>query len=132
MTGNEPVVDIVMRRRRANDLESLVELDLASARHHATIDPESCLVAERDAVGRFLESRLRDPDRQVIVAEVDGEVVGAVDITLVAPRDPGSIVRATPTADLGISVAEGWRVAGSGTRSCSPPKATPSSEVRGG
>ncbi len=103
-----------MRARRADDLEALVELDLSSARHHASIDPEHYLVPDRDDVRAFLERRLADPDRAVLVAEVDGRVVGAVDITMVGPRDPGSIVRPIPTADLGISVAEDWRDRGIG------------------
>jgi len=108
------VEDILVRARRADDFEALVDLDLASARHHASIDPDSYLVPDRQAVAAFLERRLADPDREVLVAEVDGEVVGAVDITLVRPREPGSIVRPIPTADLGISVAEGWRDRGIG------------------
>ena len=108
------MADVLVRARRADDFEALVDLDLASARHHASIDPESYQVPERDAVAAFLERRLGDPAREMLVAEVDGDVVGAVDITLVGPHDPGSIVRPIPTADLGISVAEGWRDRGIG------------------
>ncbi len=103
-----------MRARRADDFEGLVELDLSSARHHASIDPEYYLVPEPDAVAVFLKRRLADPDRDVLVAEVGGRIVGAVDIAMVGPRDPGSIVRPIPTADLGISVAQDWRGRGIG------------------
>jgi ribosomal protein S18 acetylase RimI-like enzyme len=108
------VTDIVIRPRTADDFQSLVELDLATARHHAAIDPASYRVPEPNAAARFLERRLRDPDRQILVAEVDGGVVGAVDIRIVQPPDPGSIVRPLPTADLGISVVERWRGRGIG------------------
>ena len=103
-----------MRERRADDLEALVELDLSSARHHASIDPEAYRVPDRDRVTAFLKRRLADPDREILVTEVGGRIVGAVDITMVGPRDPGSIVRPIPTADLGISVAEDWRGRGIG------------------
>lgn len=108
------MADVVVRARRGDDLEALIDLDLASARHHAAIDPKSYLVPDRDAAAAFLERRLADPEREILVAEVDGRVVGAVDVTMLAPGDPGSIVRPIPTADLGISVAEDWRDRGIG------------------
>ena len=103
-----------VRARRGDDLESLLELDLASARHHATIDPAWYRVPERDEVAAFLERRLADDARHVLVAEVDGKVVGAVDVIIVGPRDPGSIARPIRTADIGISVADNWRGRGIG------------------
>ena len=48
------------------------------------------------------------------MAVADGEVVGMVDVTIAVPPDPGSIIRPVPTADLGISVLEGWRSRGIG------------------
>src|SRR5688572_25717323 len=99
LTTSSDTVEI--RPRAASDFEALVELDLASARHHAGLDPEFYRVPERAAVAEFLARRLTDPDREVLVALVDGEVVGTVDVTLVEPPDPGSIVRPVPTADLG-------------------------------
>jgi ribosomal protein S18 acetylase RimI-like enzyme len=113
-TDGTSAADIVIRPRTADDFQSLVELDLATARHHAAIDPAAYRVPEREVVARFLERRLRDADRQILVAEADGAVVGAVDIRMVQPPDPGSIVRPVPTADLGISVAERWRGRGIG------------------
>lgn len=93
----------------------MVELDLASARHHAALDPEFYRVPDRAAVAAFLRLRLGDPGRRVLVARMDGTVVGQVDVTIVEPPDPGSIIRPVPTADLGISVADGWRGRGIGS-----------------
>ena len=103
-----------VRPRRAEDFDALVELDLDSARHHASIDPDFYLVPDRGAVAAFLERRLADPARVVLVAVVAGHVVGRVDFTILEPPDPGSIVRPIPTVDLGIVVAEGWRGRGVG------------------
>ncbi len=108
------MAEIVVRARRPADFEALVDLDIASARHHAAIDPGVYRVPDRDEMAAFLARRLDDPDRQMLVAEVDGEVVGAVDITLVGSPDPGSIMRPIPTVDLGISVLERWRDRGIG------------------
>ena len=76
--------------------------------------PEFYRVPERASVADFLRRRLADPDREVLVAEADGAVVGMVDVTLAEDPDPGSIVLPVPTADIGISVLEDWRGRGVG------------------
>ena len=103
-----------IRAASADDFEALVDLDLASARHHAVLDPDFYHVPPRSAVAAFLGRRLADPDREVFVAEVDGAVVGTVDVTRQRPPDAGSIVRPIASVDIGISVAEGWRGKGVG------------------
>lgn len=108
------MADVRVREREADDFEALVDLDLASAEYHASLDPAFYRVPERAAIAEFLQRRLADPDRRVLVAQVDGRVVGMVDVTLLPPPDPGSIVRAVPTVDLGISVIEPWRGRGVG------------------
>jgi GNAT superfamily N-acetyltransferase len=109
------VEDVTVRPRRDEDFDALVELDLASARHHVALDPDLYRLPERAAVADFLRRRLADADREVLVAVVDGEVVGQVDVTVASMPDPGSILRPVRTADLGISVADGWRGRGIGT-----------------
>ena len=105
---------VTIRPRRDEDFEALVELDLDSARHHVSLDPGFYRMPDRDAVAAFLRRRLADPEREVLVAVADGQVVGQVDVTIADAPDPGSIVRPVRTADLGISVAEGWRGRGIG------------------
>ena len=105
---------MTIRAARPADFDALVELDLSSAIHHAGLDPELYRVPERTAVADFLRRRLADPDREVLVAEADGAVVGTVDVTLAEDPDPGSIIRPVPTVDIGISVLEGWRDRGVG------------------
>ena len=105
---------VTIRAARPSDFDALVELDMSSAVHHAGLDPEFYLVPERAMVADFLRRRLADPDREVLVAEADGAVVGMVDVTLAEEPDPGSIVRPVPTADIGISVLDDWRGRGVG------------------
>jgi ribosomal protein S18 acetylase RimI-like enzyme len=105
---------VTIRAARPADFDALVGLDWSSAVHHAGIDPEFYLVPERALITEFLRRRLSDPDREVLVAEADGAVVGMVDVTLAEDPDPGSIVRPVPTADIGISVLEDWRGRGVG------------------
>jgi ribosomal protein S18 acetylase RimI-like enzyme len=105
---------VTIRAARPADFESLVELDWSSNVHHARLDPEFYRVPERSAVAEFLRRRLSNPDREVLVADAGGAVVGMVDVTLDEDPDPGSIVRPVPTADIGISVLEDWRGRGVG------------------
>jgi ribosomal protein S18 acetylase RimI-like enzyme len=105
---------VVIRPAIPADRDALVELDLASAAHHAALDPDSYRLPDREAVASFLDRRQADPEREVFVAVVDGAVVGMVDVTMLEPPDEGSIERPIPTADIGISVLEAWRGRGIG------------------
>ena len=107
---------VTVREARPDDFDALVELDRASAVHHAAIDPGFYRVPERTAIAEFLRRRLENPDRQVLVAEADGAVIGMVDLTRADEPDPGSIVHPVPTVDIGISVLEDWRGQGVGHR----------------
>jgi GNAT superfamily N-acetyltransferase len=105
---------IEIRPATDGDFEALVALDWSSAAHHAGIDPEAYQLPDPDASAAFLRHRLADPRREVLVAIVDGSVVGMVDVTLLDEPRAGSIHRPIPTADLGISVLEAWRRRGVG------------------
>lgn len=106
--------EVDVRPATDEDVDALLELDLDSARHHVALDPELYRLPPREAVADFLRRRRRDPAREALVAVVDGRVVGVVEVRIAEAPDPGSIVRPIPTADLGISVAEGWRGQGIG------------------
>ena len=105
---------VTIRPRTAADFESLVDLDLASARHHAELDPAFYRVPARAAVAAFLQRRLAELDGEILVAVIDGQVIGMVGVAVQEAPDPGSVVRAVPTVDLGISVLEEWRGRGVG------------------
>lgn len=105
---------IEVRPATDRDFEALVALDSLSAVHHAVIDPEAYQLPDREASVAFLRQRLADPRREVLVAIIEGSVVGMVDVTLVDAPRAGSIHRPIPTADLGISVLQAWRRRGVG------------------
>ena len=113
-TSSRPATGVLIRPATDADFEALVDLDLSSARHHVGLDPGLYRLPDRDAVAAFLRRRLADPDRQVLVAVIDGAVVGSVDVTLAPDPDRGSIIAAVPTVDIGISVLESWRGRGIG------------------
>ena len=114
MTDRPPSAEVVVRPAIEADFQALVALDWSSAVHHVGLDPEFYRLPDRANVAAFLRRRLADPAREVLVAVADGEVVGMVDVTIAEPPDRGSIVRPIPTADLGISVLDGWRGRGIG------------------
>jgi GNAT superfamily N-acetyltransferase len=114
VTERRLTIEVAIRQSTAADVDALVELDLASARHHAQLDPATYHVPDRADVAAFLERRLADPERRVLVAVVDEQVVGMIDVTKADPPDAGSIIRHVVTVDLGISVAEAWRGRGIG------------------
>ena len=109
-----PAGDLVIRPATDADFDALVELDWSSAVHHVDLDPAFYRLPDRDAIAAFLRRRIADPDREILVAVVAGDVVGMVDVTLAGEPDPGSIIRPVRTADLGISVLDGWRRRGIG------------------
>jgi aminoglycoside 6'-N-acetyltransferase len=106
---------VVVRRATAADFEALIDLELESARYHATIDPERWRVPERDAVADFMRLRQSaDPDRETLVATVGDRIVGAVEMGIGGARDPGGAIRSIRAVDLGIVVASEWRSRGIG------------------
>jgi aminoglycoside 6'-N-acetyltransferase len=57
----------------------------------------------------------RRPRSETLLAEVDGRVVGMIELWLQAPEDEGSARRPATRADYGISVSPGWQGRGLGT-----------------
>jgi ribosomal protein S18 acetylase RimI-like enzyme len=92
------------------DFEAMIDLDQASAEHHAAIDPVAWEVPDRAGSAEFLRRRhAEDPSRETLVATVDGRVVGMVEIAIVRPGVAGGAMRRVPSADLGIAVLPAWR-----------------------
>ncbi|MEW5991207.1 MAG: GNAT family N-acetyltransferase [Chloroflexota bacterium] len=112
-----PTFDVESRPATLADFEAMVDLDQASAEHHAAIDPEAWEVPDRAGSADFLRRRqAEDPSRQTIVATVDGRVVGMVEIAIVLTGVAGGAMRRVRSADLGIVVLPEWRGQGIGDR----------------
>lgn len=98
------------------DSEAMVDLELASAIHHASMDPERWRVPPREAIAEYRQRRREaDPDGGAIVAEAEGAVVGMVEMLLRGLVDePGGARVPIPSVDIGLSVAPDWRGRGVG------------------
>jgi aminoglycoside 6'-N-acetyltransferase len=109
--------EFVIRPATPDDEPAMVELEHASAIHHAAVDPTRWRVPSPDAITMYRRKRrLADPDSAALVAVADARVVGMVELL---PRggagEPGAARAPMPSVDIGLSVAEDWRGRGVGT-----------------
>lgn len=112
MSERQPVE---IRPATLADFEAMIDLDQASAVHHAAIDPEAWEVPDRAGSADFLRRRqAEDPSRQTLLAVVEGRVVGMVEIAIVLSGVAGGAMRRIRSADLGIVVLPEWRGRGIG------------------
>jgi GNAT superfamily N-acetyltransferase len=99
-----------------DDLEVLIDIYLDTAIHHAAIDPEGFHVPARHDVAVRLRRRIdgRGESGEYVAAMLDGRMVGSATIFLEDPPQPGSMMRSIPSAELGVSVVDGFRGRGIG------------------
>jgi GNAT superfamily N-acetyltransferase len=99
-----------------DDLETLIDIYLDTARHHAAIDPEVFHVPDREDVAVRLRRRIdgRGETGEYVAAIVDGVMAGSASVDLADPPTPGNMMRAVPSAEFGVSVVDGFRGRGIG------------------
>jgi ribosomal protein S18 acetylase RimI-like enzyme len=108
------VLDIRVRPYRLPaDIEALVRIYEDSEDYHERIDPDPPLVPRSvDASRRRFEQMQLDPQRALLVAEVDGAVVGLVEATMRRDESNGFVGAYVNE----LAVAAEWRGHGIGTR----------------
>ena len=99
-----------------DDLDVLIEIYLETARHHAAIDPEVFHIPDRDAIEVRLVRRIegRGVTGEYVAAMLGEVMVGSASVDIADVPSAGSMVRAVPTAEFGVSVVEGHRGLGIG------------------
>jgi GNAT superfamily N-acetyltransferase len=112
-----PPPNLAIRPVTLDDLETLVDVYLDTAAHHANIDPEVFHVPTREDVARRLRRRVDGRGRtgEYVAAMVGDEMAGSASVDLADPLEPGNMVRNVPTAEFGVSVVEAWRGRGIGS-----------------
>jgi GNAT superfamily N-acetyltransferase len=110
--------EVEIRPVTSDDLEAMVDVYLAGARHHAEIDPVAWRVPERADVAARLQRRFDaiGTDHAYVAAVVDGQVVGSATLDADDLPHPGAMARQLRSAELGIAMLEEWRGRGIGRK----------------
>lgn len=111
-----PPSDVIIRPATPEDADAMVELQQASAIHHAVVDPTRwrATTLEEEAASRRHWHAVKPRDG-AIVAVGDGRVVGMIELWLHRPRGPAGARISRVSVDFGISVAPEWRGRGVGS-----------------
>ena len=111
-----PEASIEIRPVTPDDLETLIDIYLDTAVHHAALDPEVFHVPPRDEVAVRLQRRIdgRGSTGEYVVAISDGEMAGSGSVDIEEPPSPGNMIRGVRTAEFGVSVVERYRGRGIG------------------
>jgi aminoglycoside 6'-N-acetyltransferase len=105
-----------IRPATPQDEPALTALQRTSAIHHASIDPQRWRVpTPEDSAASRNYWHTRQPRDQGLVADVDGVLVGMIELWLRRPSDTRGARIPKLDADLGIVVAPDWRGQGVGT-----------------
>ena len=113
---SEPPPDLVIRPVTLDDLETLIDVYLDTAIHHARIDPEVFHVPSREAIAVRLRRRVegRGETAEYVAAMVGDEMAGSASVDIAEPLSAGNMMRDLPMAEFGVSVVEAWRGRGIG------------------
>ena len=108
--------DLVIRPVTLDDLETLIDVYLDTAVHHARIDPEVFHVPAREDVAVRLRRRVegRGDSAEYVAAMVGDEMAGSASVDVADPLSPGNMMRNHRMAEFGVSVVEAWRGRGIG------------------
>ncbi len=93
----------------ARDAEAVADAIVDSSRHHSRLEPERYRILDHAAVtedyrhGRQHPRSSRPDDRATLVAELDGRVVGAVDVRVEHPDGPHRPVSYGYVAELAVA-----------------------------
>ena len=108
-------MSILVRAAEREDVPALVRLRLANAERHVQLEPAIYRVPDIEAVRRHFEEVLSaEPKVLVLVAEVVGEVVGMVEVILLADPPDHQILAPRRAAEIHTVVLDGHRGEGVG------------------
>ena len=108
-------MSIAVRTARADDVPSLVRLRQANAQAHIEFDPATYRMPDAEAVRRHFEHVVStDGDVLILVAEVDGEVAGMVEVVPVPDPPDHQIAVPRASAEVHTVVLDGYRNRGVG------------------
>jgi len=100
-------VSLYVRLAELRGLDDLVQLRLENGRVHAALDPSVYRVPDSEAVRAHFDARLMADynDQVLLVAVVDGRVLGLAEVSLDPPSLAHQILLPGPSAHLHVVVA---------------------------
>ncbi|MEA2684453.1 MAG: hypothetical protein QOK05_2781 [Chloroflexota bacterium] len=108
-------VDI--RPATPDDVGALADIYQASAEHHVRLDPSLYSTPDYLALKERYRKRLPLPENEeILVAEMDGEVVGWIELVLRAASGQARMIRDVATAEIDVAVLPEYRGHGVGSR----------------
>jgi|GEM_PF-1625637 GNAT superfamily N-acetyltransferase len=108
---------VKIRAATAHDVGDLADIYQASADHHVRLDPSVYSTPDYLALKERYTRRLPLPENeQILVAEVEGEVVGWIDMQLRPATGQPRMMRDAVTVEIDIAVLPEHRAHGVGSR----------------
>ena len=105
-----------LRPAKSDDLVALATVYLSSAAHHVSLDADRYRVPEpAPVVGHFRQALADARDGAILVAELNGTVVGFVQIRRIPDPSAQSMVRPVTKASIDLAVLDDHRGQGMGT-----------------
>ncbi|GAC1583310.1 MAG: hypothetical protein NVS3B24_21940 [Candidatus Dormibacteria bacterium] len=109
--------DVRIRPAEAGDVGALADIYQASADHHVRLDPSLYSTPDYQALRDRYARRLPLPDNEgILVAEVDDEVVGLIEMLLRPATGQPRMIREAVSVALDVSVLPQHRGHGVGSR----------------
>ena len=97
------------------DADGLARVYVSSAAHHARLDPGSYRVPAMDAAAGRYRSGPAGTRPDLLVAELDGRIIGMAVLAELTPPGPASMIAPVRTASVEVAVLEGHRGQGIGS-----------------
>jgi GNAT superfamily N-acetyltransferase len=97
------------------DADALARVYVSSAAHHARLDPGFYRVPPVHAVAERYRSGPAGPRPDLLVAELDGRIIGMAVLAELAPPGPASMITAVRTASAEVAILDGHRGQGVGS-----------------
>ena len=112
----ERTADVKIRPATPDDVGELADIYQASAEHHMRLDPSLYSTPDYLALKERYGKRLPLPDdEEILVAEMDGEVVGWIDMRLRPATGQPRMMRDAVSAEIDIAVLPQHRGHGVGS-----------------
>jgi ribosomal protein S18 acetylase RimI-like enzyme len=98
-----------IRPAESSDIPALVGVHRESAEFHKELDARRYRIPNAQAIAEAFAQALAASDTVIVVAEVDGQIVGYGQVRLLPPPSASSILQPRLGAEIGLAVMTPWR-----------------------